>query len=93
MDNHRLAPLHADAKVITRLIEHYFVSPWSENIKKRFRKTLLLYLGILISLQLIGIAYIIEEPSPHRAILVAIILGTVLPLLLGLMFLRLIKLG
>jgi hypothetical protein len=64
-----------------------------ENIKRRFLRTLLLYLGILISLQLIGIAYIVEEPSLHRAIPVAIILGTVLPLLLGLIFLRLLKFG
>jgi vacuolar-type H+-ATPase subunit I/STV1 len=69
------------------------VSSRGENIRRRFLKTLLLYLGILILLQLIGIAYIIEKPSLHRAILVAIILGTVLPLLLGLIFLRLIKLG
>jgi len=44
-------------------------------------------------LQLIGIAYIIEGPSLHRAISVAIILGTVLPILLGLIFLRLFKFG
>jgi len=69
------------------------VGPPSENIRRRFLRILLLYLGILISLQLIGIAYIIEGPSLHRAISVAIILGTVLPILLGLIFLRLFKFG
>jgi hypothetical protein len=69
------------------------VNSRGENIRRRFLKMLLLYLGILILLQLIGIAYIIEKPSPHRAIPIAIILGTILPLLLGLIFLRLIKLG
>jgi len=69
------------------------VGPPSENIRRRFLRILLLYLGILISLQLIGFAYIIEEPSLHRAIPVAIILGTVLPILLGLIFLRLFKFG
>jgi len=69
------------------------VGPPGENIRRRFLRTLLIYLGILISLQLIGIAYIIEEPSLHRAIPVAIILGTALPILLGLIFLRLFKFG
>gem|GEM_PF-1975843 len=64
-----------------------------ENIRRRFLRILLLYLGMLISLQLIGIAYIIEEPSLHRAIPVAIILGTALPILLAFIFLRLFKFG
>lgn len=64
-----------------------------EGIKARFLKLLAVYLGILIILQLIGIKYIIEEPSLTRVIPFAIFLGTVLPILLGLLFMRFIKPG
>lgn len=64
-----------------------------EDIKARFIKILIAYLGILIALQLIGIKYIIEEPSFHRVIPLVIFLGTILPILLGLLFMKFIKLG
>lgn len=64
-----------------------------EKAKERFLKILFIYLAVLIGLQLIGIAYIVEEPSLHRAIPVAIFLGTILPILLGLLFMRIFRLG
>ncbi|MEM4891214.1 MAG: hypothetical protein QW325_06570 [Nitrososphaerota archaeon] len=69
------------------------MKPSMEGVKARFLKILAIYLGILIILQLIGIGYIIREPSLHRAIPLAIFLGTILPILLGLLFMRFVKPG
>jgi len=65
----------------------------AEKIKSRFLKVLAIYLAILIILQLIGIAYILHEPSLHRGIPLAIFLGTILPILLALIFMRFVKIA
>ena len=65
----------------------------AEKIKSRFLKVLAIYLAILIVLQLIGIAYILHEPSLHRGIPLAIFLGTILPILLALIFMRFVKIA
>ena len=65
----------------------------AEEIKSRFLKVLAIYLAILIVLQLIGIAYILHEPSLHRGIPLAIFLGTILPILLALIFMRFVKIA
>lgn len=61
------------------------------EVRAKFLKTLLLYLVALIVLQLIGIAYILHEPSLHRGIPLAIFLGTILPVILALIFIKFIK--
>ena len=65
----------------------------AEKIKSRFLKVLAIYLAILIVLQLIGIAYILHEPSLHRGIPLAIFLGTILPILLALIFMRFVRIA
>ena len=65
----------------------------SENVKSRFLKVLVMYLVILIILQLIGITYILHEPSLHRGVPLAIFLGTILPILLALIFMRFVKIA
>jgi len=65
----------------------------AEKIKSRFLTVLAIYLAILIILQLIGIAYILHEPSLHRGIPLAIFLGTILPILLALIFMRFVKIA
>jgi len=65
----------------------------AEKIKSRFLKVLAIYLAILIVLQLIGIAYTLHEPSLHRGIPLAIFLGTILPILLALIFMRFVKIA
>ena len=61
------------------------------EVRVRFLKILLAYLAILIVLQLIGIAYILHEPSLHRGIPLAIFLGTILPVVLALIFIKFVK--
>ena len=63
------------------------------DLKVRFLKILLIYLAILIALQLIGIAYILQEPSLHRGIPLAIFLGTILPIILALIITKLVRIA
>ena len=63
------------------------------DLKVRFLKILLIYLAILIALQLIGIAYILQEPSLHRGIPLAVFLGTILPIILALIITRLVRIA
>ena len=63
----------------------------SDEVKTRFIKILLLYFTVLIVIQLIGIAYILQEPSLHKGVLLAIFLGTILPIILGLTFMKFVK--
>ena len=65
----------------------------AEKIKSKLLKVLAIYLAILIILQLIGIAYILHEPSLHRGIPLAIFLGTILPILLALIFMRFVRIA
>lgn len=61
------------------------------EVRARFLKVLLLYFAVLIALQLIGIAYILHEPSLHRGIPLAMFLGTILPVILALVFIKFIR--
>ncbi len=61
------------------------------EVKARFLKVLLLYLATLIIFQLIGIVYILQEPSLHRGVPLAIFLGTVLPVVLALIFIKFVR--
>ena len=63
------------------------------DLKVRFLKVLLIYLVILIALQLIGIAYILQEPSLHKGIPLAVFLGTILPIILALIITRLVRIA
>jgi len=63
----------------------------SDEVKAKFVKILLFYFAVLIVIQLIGIAYILREPSLHRGVPLAIFLGTILPIILGLIFMKFIK--
>ena len=63
------------------------------DLRARFLKILLIYLVILIVLQLIGIAYIVQEPSLHKGIPLAIFLGTILPIILALIITRLVRIS
>jgi len=63
------------------------------DLKARFLKVLLIYLAILIALQLIGIAYILQEPSLHKGIPLAVFLGTILPIILALIITRLVRIA
>lgn len=69
------------------------MKPSRKDVKARFLKVLISYLGILATLQIIGIRYLIEEPSPHCVLLLAIFLGTILPILLSLPFMKLVRIG
>ncbi|MCS7132165.1 MAG: hypothetical protein N3F65_00855 [Nitrososphaeria archaeon] len=53
---------------------------------------LLLYLITLITLQALGVLYFLRKPSIYVAILLTILLGTILPILLALIFIKLVKL-
>ena len=65
----------------------------AQDIRMRFLKILLIYLAILIALQLIGVAYILQEPSLHRGIPLAVFLGTILPIILALIITRFVKIA
>ena len=54
-------------------------------------KMIILYLITLISIQLAGILYFLQEPSLHKGIFLMIFLGTVLPVFLALIFARFVK--
>jgi len=57
-------------------------------VRKRYLKTLFLYLIVLISLQALGILYFLHEPSIYKGIPLAIFLGTILPVVLALIFVK-----
>lgn len=57
-------------------------------MRKRYLKTLFLYLVVLVGLQIIGILYFLQEPSIHKGIPLAIFLGTILPVILALFFMK-----
>lgn len=61
-------------------------------MRKRYLKVFLLYLITLITLQVLGILYFLQKPNIYRAISLAIFLGAVLPILLALIFIKLVKL-
>lgn len=61
------------------------------EVRAKFLKILFIYLAVLIVLQLVGIAYILHEPSLHRGIPLAIFLGTILPVVLALIFIKFVK--
>jgi len=63
------------------------------EVRARFLKILLVYLAVLIALQLIGVAYILHEPSLHRGIPLAIFLGTILPVILALIFMKFVRIS
>ncbi len=63
------------------------------EVRARFLKILLVYLAILIALQLIGVAYILHEPSLHRGIPLAIFLGTIFPVILALIFMKFVRIS
>ncbi len=69
----------------------HFAKKLSNEIKTKFVKILLLYFAVLIVIQLVGIAYILHEPSLHRGVPLAIFLGTILPIILGLIFMKFVK--
>ena len=69
----------------------HFAKKLDEKTKARFIKILLFYFIVLIIIQLVGIAYILHEPSLHRSIPLAIFLGTILPIILGLIFMKFVK--
>lgn len=64
-----------------------------KEVKARFLKILLLYLVVLIGLQLIGVAYILHDPSLHRGIPITIFLGTILPVILALIFIKFVRIS
>jgi len=61
------------------------------GVRAKFLRILLLYFLILIPIQLAGLLYILQDPSPHKVIAIAILLGAVLPVVLGLVFARLVR--
>ncbi len=65
------------------------------GVKRKFLKMLLTYLATLITLQLIIIICVIRwgEPSLQHVIPLAILLGTILPIILGLLFMSIFKLS
>ncbi len=67
------------------------MGPVGREVRAKFLKILFLYLVVLIGLQLIGIAYILHEPSLHRGVPLVIFLGTILPVILALIFIKFVK--
>jgi len=55
------------------------------------RKALGVYFLILICIQVIGLLHFLNEPGFHKGIILAIFLGTILPIILGLAFMRFIQ--
>ena len=55
------------------------------------RKALGLYFLILICIQAIGLLHFLKEPGFHKGIILAIFLGTILPIILGLAFMRFVQ--
>jgi len=62
------------------------------RLRSRAIKILILYLAVLTAIQAAGIIYFISDPSLVKGIFLAIFLGTILPIILGLIFTRFFKL-
>jgi len=61
------------------------------KVKLRARKALGLYFIILICVQAIGLLHFLIEPGFRKGIILAILLGTILPIILGLAFMRFVQ--
>jgi len=63
------------------------------KIRLGARKALGLYFLILICIQVIGLLYFLNEPRFHKGIILAIFLGAILPIILGLAFMRFVQIA
>jgi len=61
------------------------------KIRLGARKALGLYFLVLICIQAIGLLYFLKKPEFHKGIILAIFLGTILPIILGLAFMRFVQ--
>ncbi|HDD56406.1 MAG TPA: hypothetical protein ENG18_00095 [Nitrososphaeria archaeon] len=61
------------------------------KVKLGARKAVGLYFIILICVQAIGLLHFLIEPGFRKGIILAILLGTILPIILGLAFMRFIQ--
>jgi len=61
------------------------------KIRLGARKALGLYFLILICIQAIGLLHFLKEPGFYKGIILAIFLGTILPIILGLAFMRFVQ--
>jgi len=61
------------------------------KVRLRARKALGLYFLILLCIQAIGLFHFLKEPGFHKGIILAIFLGTILPIILGLAFMKFIQ--
>jgi len=61
------------------------------KIRLGARKALGLYFLILICIQAIGLLHFLKKPEFHKGIILAIFLGTILPIILGLAFMRFVQ--
>ena len=61
------------------------------KIRLGARKALGLYFLILICIQVIGLLHFLKKPEFHKGIILAIFLGTILPIILGLAFMRFVQ--
>lgn len=60
-------------------------------MKLEARKALGLYFLILICIQVIGLLHFLNEPEFHKGIILAIFLGTILPIVLGIVFIKFVQ--
>jgi len=60
-------------------------------VKLEARKALGLYFLILICIQVIGLLHFLNEPEFHKGIILAIFLGTILPIVLGIVFIKFVQ--
>ena len=61
------------------------------KVKLGARKAVGLYFIILICVQAIGLLHFLIEPGFRKGIILAILLGTILPIILGLAFMRFVQ--
>ncbi|MCD6125465.1 MAG: hypothetical protein J7J19_00450 [Thaumarchaeota archaeon] len=61
------------------------------KVKLGARKAIGLYFLILICIQVIGLLHFLNEPGFHKGIILAIFLGTILPVILGLAFIKFVQ--